>query len=150
MIKEQLCEAVHHWHFLYHMKWRLDSVLLCRIVTYRTDSWMASVALVMINYNLFPLTEVLSSIMTDLTPHLSMTDRHVSVTSDPAFEPPLHPTSLLTPCCHNLSHGLYPCLCPRSNVWPPCPGCCSRTRRRTTKQCSLVRRGVLGGPILSR
>lgn len=69
------------------------------------------------------------------------------------LHPHPHPSHLLveTPCCHNLSHGLYPCLCPCSHIWPPCPAaCCSRTRRRTTKQCSPVRRGVLGGPILSR
>lgn len=47
-------------------------------MTYRTDSWMGSVALDIINYNLFPLTEELPSIITDLTPHLSMTNRHMS------------------------------------------------------------------------
>lgn len=88
-------------------------------VIYKTGhegSWMASVALVIIKHSIFPLTEELHSIMTDLTPQLSLSDDHMSVTSDPP-----HLISLLKPCCHTLSHSLYPCLCPRSCVCPPPP-----------------------------
>lgn len=47
----------------------------------------------LINYNLFPLTEELPSIITDLTPHLSMTNRHMSplillLTPPPTSIPP--------------------------------------------------------------
>lgn len=32
---------------------------------------------------------------------------------------PLHPISTLVPCSLNLSHSLYPCLCPCSHDWAP-------------------------------
>lgn len=81
---------------------------------------MASVACVMIYYILLLLTEVLS--MTDLTLSRSMTDRHVSVTSDPALEPSpsyIHTGSLVAPYSHILSHSLCPCFCPRPHAWHP-------------------------------
>ena len=58
------------------------------LLTCNTVSWTASVALVMTYHNLFPLTEVLPSIMTDLTPHLSLTVRHMSVTPPSITSPP--------------------------------------------------------------
>lgn len=85
--------------------------------------------------------------MTDLTPHLSMTYRHMSVTSDPAFEPH-HPTSLLTPCCHNLSHGLYPCLCPPLPCLAPLPRMLLQDQKKNYKAVQSCEEGGSGGAYL--
>ena len=118
----------------------LVSVLLCR-----THSWMASVAFVKTNYDLLPLTQVLF-LRHDWPDSAPLCDWQAYVCC-------LHPTSLLP--VDSMPPQIWvtvstPVFAPCSHVWPPCPGCCSRTRRRTTKQCSPVRRGALGGPILSR
>lgn len=103
----------------------------------------ASVALVIIKHHLSPLTEELHSIMTDLTPQLSVWRPYVC-----HLRPPLHPISLLKPCCHNLSHSLYPCLCPCSCVWPPLPWTLLQDQKKNYKAVQSCEEGGSGGAYL--
>lgn len=54
-----------------------------------------------------------SSVMTDLTPHLSVTDRHMSVASIPP------PSSLLTPCRHKSESRSLPLSLPHAPMSGP-------------------------------
>lgn len=87
-----------------------------------------------------PLTEELHSIMTD---HSSL-----CLTTMCLSPPPLHPISLLKPYCHNLSHSLYPCLCPCSCVWPPLPWMLLQDQKKNYKAVQSCEEGGSGGAYL--
>lgn len=107
--------------------------------------WMASVGLVIINYNFLLRPSWLTWLHT--SPWLT----GISVASNSTYDSPTHPsrpTSLLTPCCHNLSHSLYPCLCPCSCVWPLCPGFWLQDQKKNYKAVQSCEEGGSGGAYL--
>lgn len=97
------------------VKWRLGCVQLCRM-TMRTHSYCRRHQLHVSSYIIaIHLTAVLSSIAHDWSDFMPFCDWQACVCH--VWSIHAHVGSLFTPHCHNLSHSLYPCLCP-----------CSRTR----------------------
>lgn len=142
-MNEQSSEAVRkesfHFDFIYNT-WNEGL-----FVTYRTDSWMGSVALVLINYNLFLLTEELPSIITDLTPHLSMTDRHMS----PLILLLTPPTSIPPPCWVPQSESRsLPLSLPLLLCLAPLPWMLLQDQKKNYKAVQSCEEGGSGGAYL--
>ncbi|XP_071321289.1 calcium-binding protein 1b isoform X2 [Trachinotus anak] len=105
---------------------------------------MASVPCLRIYYTLFPLTEVLSSIMTDLTEHLCMTDRHVSVT--PSLPPPCWP--LVRSMLPQSESRSLPLSLPLLSYLAPLPRMLLQDQKKNYKAVQSCEEGGSGGAYL--